>query len=70
MLQLELYNLLERNLAGLSGSYKVTTLDEFWIGLLALEAVLIAGVLGLRTLDVIGRKVQKSRWSRSYGVLV
>lgn len=46
---------------GLLGKHKVTTLDELWIGLLALEAILIASVLGLRALDAIGRRVFKPR---------
>ncbi|KAL7622460.1 hypothetical protein AAE478_007966 [Parahypoxylon ruwenzoriense] len=50
------------NLEGLLlGNHKVTALDEIWIGLLALEAVLIAGVLGLRVLEAIGgRKAAKA----------
>ncbi|KAI1416666.1 hypothetical protein F5Y13DRAFT_154460 [Hypoxylon sp. FL1857] len=52
---------LKWNFEGSLGRYKVTTLDEFWIGILVLEAVLIAGVLGLRTLEAIGRSGQKLR---------
>ncbi|KAI1387338.1 uncharacterized protein F4822DRAFT_406172 [Hypoxylon trugodes] len=59
MPQLIPHESLKWNLEGLLGGYKVTTLDEFWIGLLALEAVLITGVLGLWTLEAIGRKEQK-----------
>ncbi|KAI0887893.1 uncharacterized protein GGS22DRAFT_154513 [Annulohypoxylon maeteangense] len=70
MLRLNLHNLLEWNVEGLLGSYKATTLDEFWIGLLAFEAILITSVLGLRALEAIGRRVQKSRWNRSRGVLL
>ncbi|KAI1454400.1 hypothetical protein F4805DRAFT_439470 [Annulohypoxylon moriforme] len=70
MLRSNLHNLLEWDLESLLGNYKATTLDEFWIGLLALEAVLIAGVLGLRTLEAIGHRVLKSRGNRSHGVLI
>ncbi len=51
-------------LESLFGSYQATTLDEFWVGLLALEALLIAGVLGLRALEAVGWKAQKSKASR------
>lgn len=67
MIQLLPRNQLKWSFEGLLGNYKVTTLDEFWIGILALEAVLITGVLSLRVLDAIDRTVRKSRsLNRSY----
>ena len=65
MLQIAAHDLLKRNFQALLGSYKATVLDEFWIGLLALEALLITSVLGFRVLEAIGRGGQTSRWSRS-----
>ncbi|KAI1473213.1 Metallo-dependent hydrolase [Daldinia caldariorum] len=61
-------NLLRWNVQSWLGNYKATTLDELWIGLLALEALLIVGVFSLRALETVGWRTQKSRFMRSYTI--
>ncbi|KAI1482204.1 hypothetical protein F4774DRAFT_372103 [Daldinia eschscholtzii] len=68
MLQLTYSNLLKWNLQTWLGNYKATTLDELWIGLLALEAFLIIGVLSLRAFEAIGWRAQKLMWMRPYNI--
>ncbi|KAH9997819.1 hypothetical protein F4779DRAFT_170437 [Xylariaceae sp. FL0662B] len=53
---------LMRGLEGLIlGGHRATLVDELWIGLLALEAVVIAGVLGLRVLSAVSGSRNCSR---------
>ncbi|KAI1649345.1 uncharacterized protein F4817DRAFT_331426 [Daldinia loculata] len=68
MLQLTYRHLLKWNVQSWLGNYKVTTLDELWIGLLAFETLLITGVLGLRVLEATGWTKHKSRWTRSNSI--